>query len=136
MFCNSKDIEIRLGKYQFAPDDTIVGTVILKLAKVVKAKGLYASLVVTDKISRTGLGSGGASVSTLSSTREVFRFDLPLDGEREHTQGGEYLFQMQYHKQLALLVRRGCNRVEVYWGRVLAFWPVFHRLAILPSSIG
>lgn len=90
-----KDIEIRLDKYQFGVDDKITGVVILKLSKIVKAKGLFVSLVVKEKVNRVNVGRGSAGVSSSQSTREVFRFDLPLDGEREYVQGGEYPFEMQ-----------------------------------------
>jgi hypothetical protein len=93
MFGN--DIEIRLDKYQFTLDDTINGVVILKLAKTVRAKGLFVSLVVREKSSQMNIGREGMKVTKSDSTNVVFRFDLPLDIEREYSNGGEYPFSIQ-----------------------------------------
>lgn len=94
-----KDIKIQLNKYQFAPEDTISGTVILEISKAVKANGLIVSLVVQEKTSQMRVRSSGVNMSSSQSTAEVFRFDLPLDGEKEYTSDGKYPFTMQIPRE-------------------------------------
>ncbi len=102
-----RSITLQLDKYQFLPQEAITGKVILNISKPVKAKSLFVRFVVLEKTSRNrvgGLGAGrsgnrgigvSAGGSTARSTREIFRFDLPLDGEREYSRNEEFPFTMQ-----------------------------------------
>ena len=101
-----RTINLKLDKYQYSPEEKITGTVALGVSKSVKAKELLVSLIVIEKVNRvSGLGASvgrrGGSVRGSSSTsvREVFRFDLPLSGEREYSKDEEFPFSMQIPQQ-------------------------------------
>ncbi len=81
-------IDIKLEKFNFAPGETIKGTVVLKLKKPTQSSGL--KLVFAGEKIRTYRDSEGRKREDKSF---VHNFELPLDGEKEYT-GGEYPFEI------------------------------------------
>jgi len=83
-------IEIQLGKFNYAPGETIEGKVIVGLKKAVKAKGVNVRLIGKKKATQhTGN-------TTTSKVVKIFDFKQPLGGEKEYPPGThEYPFQIK-----------------------------------------
>jgi hypothetical protein len=92
MFGSKGKIDIAIQKTSYAPGDTISGNVVLTLKKPVKAKELSISLIGTGKY--PPLGNHGTIVGDTSRHR-IYGFKLPLDSEREYSQGREYRFEIK-----------------------------------------
>jgi hypothetical protein len=99
-------INITIQKTNYAPGDTISGTVALTLKKPVKAKEVSISLVgeevTTGGGGKVGWGGGRTSggVGTMGgggSTKieRIYDFKQQLDSEKEYSQGGEYHFEIK-----------------------------------------
>jgi hypothetical protein len=89
-------IEIQLDKYNFKPGETIKGKLVLKLKKPVNAKQLRVAFVgeMSRTQSRIGIGAANNPVYSRRSEKEyIYKFEMPLDGEKEYT-GGEYSFEI------------------------------------------
>jgi hypothetical protein len=99
-------IDITIQKTNYAPGDTISGSVALTLKKPVKAKEVSISLigeeVTTGGGGKVGWGGGRTSggIGTMGgggSTKieRIYDFKQQLDSEKEYSQGGEYHFEMK-----------------------------------------
>jgi hypothetical protein len=78
-------IEIFIEKYQFSPGDTIKGKISMKLKKPVHARALKVGLIGE----KWGPSSRGGS-----ATYYVFKFEMPLDYEKDYLEG-EYEFEIK-----------------------------------------
>ena len=91
-------IKLAINKFNFSPGDKATGKVSLELKKPLLAKQLKVSLIGVETSSRTsmGFGASGRRRGISSSKRKdiVYRFDMPISGEKEYLQG-EYPFEMQ-----------------------------------------
>lgn len=88
-------IEIQIPKYDYAHGETIQGTVILKLKKPIKAKGLFLEFYGERKVSRF------AGKRHTTRTMKVFDFKQPLDEEKEYsTTEQTYRFSIKIPKDI------------------------------------
>jgi len=104
MFGKGK-INIAIQKTYYAPGDIISGDVALTLKKPVKAREVSISLIGEQLITSrqkesgwgiTGGGIGYSSSSSAQAKRErIYDFKLPLDSEREYSEGREYRFEIK-----------------------------------------
>lgn len=90
-------IEIALEKMNFKPGETIKGKVLVKMKKPTKAKQLkvvFAGVKTTGSSSievgnsnfRVGMKTGNQPRKN-TTTEFIHKFEMPLDGEKEYTQG-------------------------------------------------
>ena len=79
-------IEVSIEKYQFSPGDTIKGRISMKLKKPVHARALKVGLI--------GEKMGPGARSRDRSRYYVFKFEMPLDGEKDYLEG-EYGFEIK-----------------------------------------
>ncbi|MFH1506476.1 MAG: hypothetical protein ABIE94_05840 [archaeon] len=79
-------IQINLTKYQFAPGDTIDGTVLMTLKKPTEAAGVKIRLVAQERV----VTGGGSSRN--SRTVTLFDFELPLDGPKTYLAGQPFSY--------------------------------------------
>jgi len=88
-------ITLALDKYNYAPGETIKGSVTLKLKKPTKARKFeieFAGVVVERQ---TGIGVGPtASNNRQTKKTYIYHFKMPLGGEGEYQQG-EYPFEIK-----------------------------------------
>ncbi len=84
-----RKIDVILEKYNFSPGEMIRGKVVLKLKEPIKARALKVGLV-GEKESYSSKGS---------SKSQVFKFEMPLDGEKEYLEG-EYNFELKIPSNL------------------------------------
>jgi hypothetical protein len=91
-------IDILIEKYNYSPGETIRGKVVLKLKKPTKAKQLKVGLIAERKSREIRVTRG--KTSTSESTRVVYKFEMPLDGEKEYL-SGEYNFEIKIPTSLA-----------------------------------
>jgi len=100
MFGKGK-IDVTIQKTHYAPGDIISGNVALTLKKPVNAREVSISLIgeqmITSREKESGWGIGGYSSSSSSQARRerIYEFKLPLDSEREYSQGREYRFKIK-----------------------------------------
>ncbi|MFH1589847.1 MAG: hypothetical protein ABIB43_04740 [archaeon] len=78
-------IEIQLNNYNYAPGQTIEGTVSLKLKKPLQGKELSIRLFGEQKISQ------GYGTNKSYRTVKIFDFKQPLDREKEYLPGSQPL---------------------------------------------
>jgi hypothetical protein len=88
-----KEIEIFLEKYNYSLGENIVGKILLKLNKPTKSKALKVGLIGERLITETGRTTDG-KISSHQRKEYVFNFEMPLDGEKEYSQG-EYNFEIK-----------------------------------------
>lgn len=90
---------LELEKYDYTPGESIKGIVKVNLKKPVEGRKLYVELIGKQiqrqsGISVASMATGTARASHSSNVRIVYRFDMPLDGEKTyHT--GEYPFEIK-----------------------------------------
>lgn len=87
-----KQIEIILEKLNFSHGDAIRGKVILTLKNPTHAKALKVGIVGERTTTTTSTINGRLTTNTKNMT--VFKFDMPLDGEKDYFQG-EYRFELK-----------------------------------------
>jgi hypothetical protein len=87
-----KQIEIELEKLNFSQGDTIKGKITLNLKNPTHARALKVG-IVGERIMRTTSNVNGR-MTTSSNSTIVFKFDMPLDIEKDYFQG-EYNFEMK-----------------------------------------
>jgi len=81
MFGKKGKIEIKVNKFNFSPGDVVDGVVELTLKKPINARGLKVGFFGMKR-------SHSVSVFSNSSRRSeqvIFRFEQPLDGEKEYS---------------------------------------------------
>jgi sporulation-control protein spo0M len=98
-------IDIVVQKTNYAPGDTISGNVALTLKKPVNAREMSISLIgeqmITTREKASGLGITGGGIGWGSSSSSqvervrVYDFKLPLDSEKEYSEGREYPFEIK-----------------------------------------
>jgi sporulation-control protein spo0M len=94
-------IDIAIQKSNYAPGDTISGNVALTLKKLAKAREMSISLIGEQRITTTqetvsrGILSYSKDKSTTTQRVRIYDFKLPLDSEREYSQGREYPFEIK-----------------------------------------
>ena len=88
-----KEIEIFLEKYNYSLGENIGGKISLKLNKPTKAKALKVGLIGERLITETGRTADG-KINSHQRKEYVFNFEMPLDGEKEYSQG-EYNFEIK-----------------------------------------
>lgn len=88
-------IEVVLEKYNFKPGETIKGKLKLKMKKPTKAKQLRVMFAGVKSSSSSGVNVFGSSSSDSrkGKTQYIHKFEMPLDGEKEYTEG-EYDFEI------------------------------------------
>jgi hypothetical protein len=87
-------ITLMLEKYNYAPGETIKGTVTLKLKKPTKARKFEVEFAGVKEERQTGMGIGPTSSDRRQRQRVyLYRFKMPLGGEGEYQQG-EYPFEI------------------------------------------
>ncbi|MGB6873110.1 MAG: hypothetical protein WBE46_03040 [Dehalococcoidia bacterium] len=104
MFGKGK-INIAIQKTYYAPGDIISGDVALTLKKPVKAREVSISLIgeqlITSRQKESGWGIAGGGIGYSSSSsaqakrERIYDFKLPLDSEREYSEGREYRFEIK-----------------------------------------
>ena len=85
--------EVILEKFNYSPGETITGKVSFKLKKPTKAKKLKVALIgekITTRMERDSKGR----MTSRKDKAYVYDFEMPLDGEKEYTEG-EYDFQIK-----------------------------------------
>jgi len=80
-------------KSNFKPGETIKGRLNLKLKKPIQARQLRVSFYGIQSSTQTGIGLAPANTQRGSSENYVYKFDMPLDGEKEYLKG-EYNFEI------------------------------------------
>jgi len=85
--------EVILEKFNYSPGETINGKITFKLKKPTKAKKLKVALIGEKITNRMKRDSQGRTTSSQDKTH-VYNFEMPLDGEKEYTEG-EYDFQIK-----------------------------------------
>ena len=90
--------EVILEKFNYSPGETIKGKISFKLKKPTKAKKLKVALIgekITTRMERDSRGRMGSK----QDKTYVYNFEMPLDGEKEYTEG-EYDFQIKIPKNI------------------------------------
>jgi len=121
-----KEIEIFLEKYNYSLGENIGGKISLKLNKPTKAKALKVGLIGERLITETGRTTDG-KISSHQRKEYVFNFEMPLDGEKEYSQG-EYNFEIKIPTNISQNLPGGLagdllktvqilagNKSNVYW---------------------
>jgi sporulation-control protein spo0M len=94
-------IDIAIQRTNYAPGDTISGNVVLTLKKPVNAREMSISLTgeqmitTTQDITSKGILSYSREKSTSTQRVRIYDFKLPLDSEREYSEGREYPFEIK-----------------------------------------
>ncbi|MBN1389904.1 MAG: hypothetical protein JXA22_04600 [Candidatus Thermoplasmatota archaeon] len=78
-------IELKLDRFKFRPGDAIEGDLLLTLKKPTKARGIYVRLVGEEKVSERRYEDGHSRTET--RTHKIFDLKVPLDGEKEYSEG-------------------------------------------------
>ncbi len=86
-------LEILLEKFNFFPGETIKGKLILELKKPILAKELKIGLFGL-KITTRQVTSFKGTPTTQTRKDFIYRFEMPLDGEKEYLKG-EYPFEIK-----------------------------------------
>ncbi len=86
-------IEVFLEKYNFKPGETIKGRLNLKLKKPIQARQLRVSFYGLQTQTSTGISAMGPERNRNNASNYVYKFDMPLDGEKEYLEG-EYNFEI------------------------------------------
>ncbi len=120
-----KEIEITLEKFNFSTGETVRGKIFLKLKKPTMAKALKVGLIGEKLIKNTRIQ--GSNVSSQQKKEYLFNFEMPLDGEKEYSQG-EYNFEIKIPTNLSQTLPGGLagdavktiqtlagNQSNVYW---------------------
>jgi len=120
-----KEIEITLEKFNFSIGETVRGKIFLKLKKPTRAKALKVGLIGERLTKNTRIQ--GTNVSSQQKKEYVFNFEMPLDGEKEYSQG-EYNFEIKIPTNLSQTLPGGLagdvlktiqtlagNQSNVYW---------------------
>lgn len=94
-----EQITLELEKYDYTPGESIKGTVKVNLKKPVKGRKLYVELIGRQVQRQSGISvanvaMGNARAGGKSSYRIVYRFDMPLDGEKTY-HSGDYPFEIK-----------------------------------------
>jgi len=100
-------IEVQLENYNLSPGDMIKGTVLLQLKKPVHARALKV-LFIGEAVTRRTTPHGGG-VSTSYQKTYVHKFEMPLDGEKDYSEG-TYNFEIAIPKDI--LQRAGSMPME------------------------
>ena len=79
-------IDLKLDKYSFSPGDTIKGVVSFKLKKPTKAREFTIRLIGEERQTNRRMRSEGG-MQTDTNTIKFFDLKIPLDGEREYSEG-------------------------------------------------
>jgi len=87
-----KQIDIALEKLNYSEGETIKGKVILNLKNPTHASALNVG-IVGERLERETIAINGR-LSTNRRIETVFSFNMPLDGEKDYSQG-EYNFEMK-----------------------------------------
>jgi len=107
------NINISIQKTNYAPGDTISGSVALTLKKPVKAKQLSISLIgqyeTTQTTPRVGIFPGGkmgerteyTDFKTTTKTVRVCAFKQPLNGGSEYGREREYPFEIKIQADMS-----------------------------------
>jgi hypothetical protein len=88
-------INISIQRTNYAPGDTISGSVALTLKKPVKAREVSISLVGEQKNTRVGGMGASKEMSTTTQRIRIYDFKVQLDSEKEYAQGREYPFEIK-----------------------------------------
>jgi sporulation-control protein spo0M len=91
-------IDIVIERYNFSPGETIKGNIILKLKEPTHAKALKVGLLGEKSVTETRMINGRTTTNNRNVT--VFNFEMPLDGEKDYTEG-EYDFELKVPTNLA-----------------------------------
>ena len=87
-FFSGEKITLMLEKYNYAPGETIKGTIILKLKKPTKAKKFEVAFVGEKVERQTGMGVGSTAKSGHQQQHVyLYHFKMPRGGERDYQQG-------------------------------------------------
>ncbi|MCW1296386.1 MAG: hypothetical protein OH319_01760 [Candidatus Parvarchaeota archaeon] len=97
-------IDVVVEKYNYSPGETIKGKVILKLKKPTKAKQLKVALIGEKMLKEMQVTS--ASIKSKERKREIYRFEIPLDREKEYLTG-EYTFEIKIPSNLMQTLPEG-----------------------------
>lgn len=90
-------IEILTPKVNYAPGETISGTVQLNMKKTSKARDLNIYLMGVTKVKqRSTRRDSDGNRRDVTSTKDVsvYSFEIQLDGEKEYSGESEYPFEM------------------------------------------
>ena len=126
-------IDIIIEKYNYSPGETVKGKVVLKLKKPTKAKQLKVGLIAERKIRETQVISGKTSIRERKET--AYRFEMPLDGEKEYL-SGEYNFEIKIPTSLQATLPEGIagdliRSIQILAGRESnLFWYIIAYLDI------
>lgn len=139
------NIELVLEKYQFAAGEPVKGKLVLRLDKIIKASKLSVGIVVSQldrmqnrPIPGMGVSLNGVSFSSTKSTGEdrklkvLYRFDLPLDGEKEYMDG-EYPFEFMIPPQIEPYARRAPATIPE--GVLGTVFKVLSQISTLSASV-
>jgi sporulation-control protein spo0M len=94
-------IDIAIQKFNYAPGDTISGNVPLTLKRPVKAREASISLIGEQMITTRdveesrGITGWSKETSIRKERVRIYDFKLPLDSEREYSEGREYRFEIK-----------------------------------------
>jgi len=90
-------IELKMNRHSFKPGEIIEGDLLLTLKKPTKAREITVRLLGEEKITEHHHGNGGSRTET--RTVKIFDLKIPLDGEKEYTDG-QYHFKIPIPKDL------------------------------------
>jgi len=120
-----KQIEVIIEKYNFSPGESIKGIIKLALNKPTHAKALKVGLIGERLTNTTRVQSG--TVRPEQRKEYVFNFEMPLDGEKEYSQG-EYNFEIKIPTNISQNLPGGLagdllktvqilagNKSNIYW---------------------
>ena len=86
-------IDIHLEKFNFSPGETIKGKVSFELKKPIQAKQLRITLAGLKTTTHPDTTPDNLS-RTETEKNFIYKFDMPLDGEKEYLRG-EYPFEIK-----------------------------------------
>jgi hypothetical protein len=96
-----KEIEVTLGKYGYAPGETITGKAVLKLKKPTEARELRVELIGERTTTSIKVGGG-----TQHQKGRVYEFKMQLGGEGVYNTG-EYNFEIKIPSDIIHIASAG-----------------------------
>lgn len=105
-------IGIQLDKFNFTPGEVITGNLTLNLKKALDASALEVGLIGVSDSTNYNVSSG-KGVSRSSSSKNIFDFSYPLDGEKIYNPGSmPYKFQIKIPENVLTKVGTGNQAVD------------------------
>jgi len=126
-------IDIHLEKFNFSPGETIKGKISFELKKPIQAKQLRITLAGLKTTTYPDKTSDDVS-RTETEKNFIYKFDMPLDGEKEYLKG-EYPFEIKIPTDILQSTSLSKEASEGVLGTVLKVAETMSRMSGTTSRI-